>query len=178
MALSKFNADRIVGISAMIISLSSLIVFIYQTKLMREHQYQSVYPYLSVTTERFGFPNPAIILTNDGIGPAIIVSSVITYKGEKYETDLPSFLFDNYPEADSIANLVYTNIKAGQLIPAGQRLQIITIDETEDMESANLLFQVLQKLDKDDVGWDIIYRDIYDNKWALTGENEFPVKVK
>ncbi|MEL7122205.1 MAG: hypothetical protein AAFO07_22340 [Bacteroidota bacterium] len=173
----KFNTDRIVGVSAMIISLSTLIVFIYQTNLMREHQYQSVFPYLSMNNERTGFPDFAIVLTNDGIGPAFIESSVFTYKGQKHELDLIDFLYKFYPEIDSIPSLVHSNLRKGLVIPAGRRIELLRINEKENMDPFFQLVKILEELEQEDIEWDLIYRDIYGNKWLLAGDDGNPEKI-
>ena len=53
-AKKKFNADRILGISAMVISLLTLAIFIYQTDIMRVQSKLSVKPRLDFTTNQGG----------------------------------------------------------------------------------------------------------------------------
>lgn len=71
--------ELLIGIAAMIISLSTLFVFIYQTNLIRKQQYMSVYPHLSFIHMTPGSLDYRFILRNQGIGPAFI--SAINIKG-------------------------------------------------------------------------------------------------
>ncbi|MEL7162471.1 MAG: hypothetical protein AAFN92_17065, partial [Bacteroidota bacterium] len=43
-----FKRENIVSISAICVSVLTLLVFIYQTNLIRQQQFLSVYPYLSL----------------------------------------------------------------------------------------------------------------------------------
>lgn len=67
----KWNADRIVSISAMVVGVGSLFIILYQTQLMRESQRASVFPYLMVAMQS-NEQGVFFSLTNTGIGPALI----------------------------------------------------------------------------------------------------------
>jgi hypothetical protein len=69
--LDRISSNRIVSISAFLISIGTLVTFVYQTKLMREQQNAAVLPYLEMwytdTPEKF-----EINIYNKGLGPAFI----------------------------------------------------------------------------------------------------------
>ena len=44
----RFNTDRVVSLSAMIVGLGSLFIIVYQTALLREQQTASALPYLMI----------------------------------------------------------------------------------------------------------------------------------
>lgn len=71
MANSKWSTDRIVSISAILVSISTLLVIIYQTHLMGEAQRASVMPYLEISMSVRG-DRQVLRVTNTGIGPAMI----------------------------------------------------------------------------------------------------------
>ena len=79
----NFNADRIIGLSAMLISLMTLIIFLYQTNLIKKQSVLSVRPRLTFsknidkTVTVKDSTNSTTIsirltLRNNGLGPAII----------------------------------------------------------------------------------------------------------
>jgi uncharacterized membrane protein len=42
----KWNTDKIVSLSAMVVGVGSLVIILFQTRIMREQQRASVLPYL------------------------------------------------------------------------------------------------------------------------------------
>lgn len=175
MAKKFWNSDKITSISAMLISVMTLIVLVYQTNIMRDEQRLSVFPYLSINRAQTGTPNFAIVLHNNGIGPAFVESVKVMYKGKDYQMDLPNFLFKHVPEADSIDNLFHSNIYPGMLIPAGNKFNILEIDNSQ--EDSNKLLKLFGKLMKEDFDFEIIYRSIYKERWKLTGMSSMPEQL-
>ncbi|MGB5387768.1 MAG: hypothetical protein WBN20_13370, partial [Eudoraea sp.] len=45
----KWNSDKILSLSAMSISVLTLIIFIYQTNLMSKQNYLSILPYVQIS---------------------------------------------------------------------------------------------------------------------------------
>lgn len=67
----KISIDFLLGISAVFLSASALIVSIFQTTIFREQQYASVWPHLEIIASlRSGSYDYGI--ENKGVGPAII----------------------------------------------------------------------------------------------------------
>lgn len=108
-----FNADRIIGLSAMLISLMTLFIFLYQTNLLREQSRLSVRPRLAfskninklVTMNVSDSTNSTLInitlsLRNDGLGPAIIESNKVVDKNNQY--DILTFFDTVYPKLKGI----------------------------------------------------------------------------
>ena len=54
MSKKRLSSEMLIGLTAMIISLSTLIVFVYQTNLIRKQQYMSVYPHLNMMHRNSG----------------------------------------------------------------------------------------------------------------------------
>ncbi|MFF3907845.1 hypothetical protein ACFYZJ_18035 [Streptomyces sp. NPDC001848] len=76
------NADTITAICAVVIAVASLVVSVYQTHAMRQHNRHSVRPILQLHR---GWPTggrAGIRLINSGLGPAVIVESTLTVDGE------------------------------------------------------------------------------------------------
>jgi hypothetical protein len=76
------NAGTITAICAVVIAVASLVVSVYQTYAMRQHDRHSVRPVLQLHK---GWPlggKAGIRLINSGLGPAVIVGSTLTVDGE------------------------------------------------------------------------------------------------
>lgn len=76
------NAETVTAICAVVIAVASLVVSVYQTHAMRQHNRHSVRPVLQLHR---GWPpggRAGIRLINSGLGPAVIVGSTLTVDGE------------------------------------------------------------------------------------------------
>ncbi|MFF0000854.1 hypothetical protein [Streptomyces avermitilis] len=76
------NAETVTAICAVVIAVASLVVSVYQTHAMRQHNRHSVRPVLQLHR---GWPTggrAGIRLINSGLGPAVIVDSTLTVDDE------------------------------------------------------------------------------------------------
>jgi hypothetical protein len=94
----RWDTDRIVSLSAMVVGVGSLAIILYQTQLMREQQRASVLPYLMIAVQS---SNESTYLTvrNGGIGPALLDDVRVRYKGRDYVGDPYDFFVAQYPTA-------------------------------------------------------------------------------
>ncbi|GAB5553985.1 MAG: hypothetical protein Sapg2KO_35760 [Saprospiraceae bacterium] len=169
-----WSTNKIVSSSAMLVSTLTLIVFIYQTTLMRQQQQLSVMPYLSISNNGTNTPNFKVILKNDGIGPAFIESRTITYQDSVYDMDLPNFLRYNIPAYDSIRHHVYySNITPGRMIPHGEIIYLFQVDNS--LEVAKKLDSLLVNLPYD---IQITYSSIYKQRWQIKNNQPIPKRIR
>lgn len=177
---AAWSSEKIISSSAILISLMSLFALFYQTNIMREEQelqrraqLKSTMPYLMIANSNYGGPNYSIILSNKGIGPAIIDSTTIFYEDSAYQMDIPTFLYQEVPELSKINNIYHSNIIPGQLISPGESIEIFKVDNAQ--ESADQFLELLSLYNFD---YRLVYRSVYDERWALTSERFFPVKLE
>lgn len=172
----KWNADKTVSLSAILISLMTLFVSLYQTNMIRQQQRLSVLPYLSFGNYNTGGANYKLMLSNDGIGPAFIESVEISYKGKTYPYDLPVFFRDVIPkQVEQIKKFTHSNIFKGQMIPAGTKLSLLEIRNSP--EDGIKLYKLLQKLKKEKMQLKIVYRSVYEERWQLILGDAIPQKL-
>lgn len=177
MTKPKFwTSDKVLSLSAMMISLCTLGVFIYQTNLIRKQQYLSVYPYLSMFNAYSGTENYQYILVNNGIGPAMIKSVKVKYKGLTHDSDLPDFLRKHFHEnkigGDSLSTR-YSNISVGRLIPANEEISVI--EAVKDLTTAEILRKFINN---EDLEFIIEYESIYGERWRISNKYTIPVKIE
>ena len=95
------KTDRLVCISAMIISLLTLIMFTYQTYIMREQSRLQVKPKLHMRMEhsaKGGFKTFKQILVNKGLGPAVIQDCKLAYQNKDYKLSIGELAEDKFPD--------------------------------------------------------------------------------
>ncbi len=178
MAKRNWNSEKFVSIAAIFISIITLTVFIYQTRLMHEQQRLSVMPYLSISNYGTGGPNYKLMVANNGIGPAFIESVKVTYKDEVYnDMDVFLFLYSNIAATQEIQNFNHSNIYEGQMIPAGEKIAHLEIvDSAPDADK--LLTILAEMFATGDAVFEIVYASIYKEKWLLRSGDTRPTKIK
>lgn len=90
-----WNSDKIISLSAFVISIATLLALMYQIRLsgeqnelVRKQQYASVLPYLAI---QVGTNNGSelfrLTLKNNGVGPAFIDEIRVVYNSQTYVGD-------------------------------------------------------------------------------------------
>lgn len=173
MAKTKFwTSEKLLSMTAILISLCTLGVFVYQTNLVRKQQYMSVFPYLSMGNYHTGSPNYMYVLENSGIGPALIKDVRVKYKGQTFYGDLPMYLRTKRPELDSL-EFGYSNLAEGRLLPAEE--QVNMIETMNNQAHADKLSEIIND---DELEVIIEYESIYGERWRLSDATGIPIKIK
>lgn len=179
---SNWNADKIVSISAISISFITLMIFIYQTNLMRKQNYLSILPYLVVSTsdDPKGYTYE-LNLKNLGVGPAIIESVKISYQGKAY--DLADYnyamhqcLADIDPRLDSLEDFSFSTLNQGLAIPANETYNIISVKESQ--KDYKIIIQSLEHLLSQGLDYEIIFRSIQNERWKLHNNTYGPIEMR
>lgn len=169
MGKSKFKTDRIIGLSAMSISLMTLIIFIYQTNLIREQNILSVTPRMSFNEWEAQNDSSLLLrfeMRNKGLGPAIVDSVAILYEGERYRADYRSFFRSNTPEMYKYVKIINTvYISAGESLPAGETLQMFTAAVSR--QDRDKLIEAKSKGALRTFDVEVYYSSIYGQQWKI-----------
>jgi hypothetical protein len=160
--VKSFNFDRVVGISALLISLSTVILLIYEVRLARRSQYAAVMPYVQLRNVETNTPSYKIVLFNDGLGPAFISSIRVIERGKTYEGDLQNFLETGDLKSAPL-QYVYSNISSGRLIPAGAELPLISA--TGDLANSLRISNIFSN---DSLEIVIEYKSVFDERWVMS----------
>jgi hypothetical protein len=171
---SFWNADKIVSLSAILISLATMTIYLYQTHLIIKQQHASVMPYLMVGQSSMNDNHVKINLINNGLGPAFVEKLNVYYQGKKYENcDLPVFFYYHNSQKDTI-QFGYSNLAVGQLIPANKEIEMMFINSNEK-EATKLKKYFWDK--SQTVELEIFYSSIYGDKWRIRGIATRPEKI-
>jgi len=126
------ETDRLLGVSAMIISVLTLIIFIYQTSIINQQSKLSVKPQLSfilIQAENDSIMSFEQIVKNKGLGPAIIKNTSIYYDKKTYSIDFENFVFEKFPEVEKYVELKKnTNIIEGGIISSNESITVYKIE--------------------------------------------------
>ena len=169
-----WNADKIVSFSAILISLATMAIYLYQTHLIQKQQHASVMPYLRMEYAYYegGFD---FRVSNEGLGPAFIEEVNTYYKGKKYSnTDISGFYLNTYSKIDTTINSMnLTGIGKPMLMPAGKTLDLFW--RHNDTKMAPKLYKLFSSKD---LVLEIKYSSIYENKWVVKGVSSKPTKIE
>lgn len=158
--MKKLNlkTESSLAILALLISVSTLIVYVYQSNIMKEQQRISVWPYIEWMPS-WNADNFFIEVNNKGIGPAIV---------RKVEISLNGKYFKNFNEVvSSIPGLKnkefsYSTIN-NRVIAANESIRALSIN---DPESISLLTEFLKN---NDFKFEIYYSSVYGDGWKSLG---------
>ncbi len=169
----KITTDRIIGLSAMVISVLTLIIFIYQTTLMREQSRLSVLPRLVIQTDETPvdtFFQWSFFINNKGIGPAIIEELSIEKGGKIYPLRFVDFFEKLYPDYEEYGEFIQSfNLFVGSTISQQESVKLCTfqvaINKLDDF-----LAYISYNPEQDDVlpfNLEIVYSSIYQERWKI-----------
>ena len=154
-----FSTETIIAIAATVTSVCALIVAVYQTKLSREQQLNSVWPYLITYRSTDESQRSSLMIANYGIGPAIIDSVRVVYNPNHYSspTQVISEISKKLNRGSLGISWSHTELRRGFVVPPGQVLTWIMVNDSSD----NLIFT--QELPQ--IKSYIYYHSIYGERW-------------
>ncbi len=167
------NTEKIIGLSAMFISLLTLIIFLYQTRIISKQARLSVTPRISFTAGVAHLDSTVVFrigVKNNGLGPAIIDSTAILSKNKYLPLNFNKFTKTYYPQSDSIisssTSIYFT--KGATLLPNNE----VVLIEAEVPKEKTPSFYKMYGLKEGDTNFpfDIIiyYSSIYEEKWKVS----------
>lgn len=173
MAKKFWTSEKILSVSAILISLGTFFSIVYQNQLLRKQQSASVLPYLEIWNSQ-NVGRYQLILMNNGIGPAFVRDVRVVYQDSTYQNDPYGFFASVIKPMDStLKNVYYSNIIPGRLIPAGERVEMIGVENSE--ESARTLASFFASGEK--VRVEIEFESVYGERWIAAGMSQEPKRI-
>jgi hypothetical protein len=78
----KIRSEWVVAFSAVLVSILTLFVYMYQARIMMEQQHASVWPYLEWTITNSAGTELYLSVSNKGTGPAIVKNTELKLDGK------------------------------------------------------------------------------------------------
>lgn len=180
MTNQKSNLDRFISYSAFFMSLLTLLIFFYQTHLMREESHLSVRPRIGISTmeiqkgDSFHFE---FRITNKGLGPAILDSMVIIHEQQRNNLGFAAFFKRFFPKLGEFGELqTVTNVARGNALGANDHITLFRIIVPKE-KLPNFLDYVGYNGEKSaPFEFEVTYSSIYHEQWRINSisEDEYP----
>ena len=171
MSKKKFwNAEKLMSITAVVISLGTLFTILFQTNLMQKQQYASVLPYLEVWNAGSS-DTYELILVNNGIGPAFIEDVKVIWNDEIVQGDPHNFYSEYILNKDTIYGVLHSNVGKGRVVPAGKTVKML-----QTKGSVKNAQKLRRWFGGDEAIVEIEYSSVYEEKW-VTGMGMKPTKI-
>lgn len=178
----KVDTDRILSITAILVAAGSLIAVSYQAYLMRQAQHASVLPYLYVGLQS-NEQGVHLMLSNTGIGPALVNEVRVHYQGQDFVEDPYDFYLTQHPGAGKRVDV--DRVAPGRLIPAGASVAMVGAKP-----DADTLKDMLHLFDLADVpdSWyanadtsrkgkaiiEVTFSSVYGERWRIRSDRAVP----
>lgn len=178
----NWDSEKALSLSAMFISFITLMIFIYQTNLMRRQNYISILPYLQISTSNNAEHHVyELNLKNHGVGPAIIEKVTMQIQGQSYdladyENDVLTFLQAVAPKLDSISNYSNSTLNRGIAIPANTTYNVFRVYDSE--QDYLLVRQTLDSLLAVGLDFELRFKSIQDEHWVIRPDSDGPLRVE
>ena len=157
----KSHTEYIVAATALFVSLSTLGVYIYQAKVMKEQQHVSVWPYVEWSTGNVA--DFHIRVVNKGVGPAIIRKVEMRLDGQLMASNRALLTAVLGPEW-TMPSLINSSLHDRVLSPGEQITPILIGDVT-----AGRAFE--EKLRAHRFEYRITYCSVYGDCWVSDGSS-------
>lgn len=188
----KFNADKILGLSAILISVMTLFILLYQTNIIKQQSRLSVRPRLTfskgigineslVLKENDSTTSTLIKITlkvrNNGLGPAIIDSNVVINDMQSY--NILDFFDEAYPRLKELGVFTQiTELKVGEAIPESETVELFTYQYNVINEQQIFEYLGVESYYELPFRIRIEYSSIYEERWMVESDKKgHPVKI-
>lgn len=152
------SSSSLLSVMAILVSLGSMFVYVYQARIMQEQQKASSWPYIEALPSR-GPQGLSLIVTNKGTGPAIVKNVILRLGDEEFKS-LDS-LFKAVTDS-SFADFGYSTVNRRVIAP-GEMIEAFMIT---DEEIGNRISKVLSTRGFE---YEICYCSIYKDCWTSKG---------
>lgn len=172
----KWNSDKMIGLSAMLISLLTFVIFLYQTSIIRKQSRLSVTPRFTLEEEvnigedsTFTFRT---VLANKGVGPGIVESVKILYNGKVFDGNFYGFITDEISKRKGSEKVVQTGgVGKAAVLQSNESYVLYKIKGAQSK-----MGEILKHYRTGDgqvvYNVEVIYSSMYEEKWRIR-QNDF-----
>jgi hypothetical protein len=180
----SFLNQNAISIMAAIVSACALAVSFYQTSIMREQQYASVRPIVTMgnsmmTNDEDSTGYSKIMIWNRGIGPALIKYVDMEYKGQHYsEFEFQKIVNRMLNRPDSLAISCMTSNATAAAVSANEEITMFEINDKKLCFQFNQAYFQAKK--NNEFNATVYYTDVYDRyfKISMDGQKVLPSSKK
>ena len=162
--INRINTELVIAIAALVISLFTVCIYVYQANIMAKQHKDSVWPHIYYGKSLNEIEGFNIKIMNKGIGPAIIKSLEIKSDDLSYQSWSELLA---YHELDSLYR--YCSSISGTVLLPGEEMAIFGIPNY--IEGRKLWNTV------GNLNIDIDYCSIHDDCWRTNGPDTFEIEL-
>lgn len=157
--------EMLVGISAILLSVCGLVVSIYETSLIREDQYASVWPYMEVGPS-FRGEGLRIMIQNTGVGPAKIRSAAVIDDGE-VKKNWGELIQDVVGEGKDVP--FSQSLINRRVIPKASEQEVVfSLDKGSGDIDEQMIFKLEKRIMEGRLDVVLCYCSVYDECWRAS----------
>jgi hypothetical protein len=148
--------ETFIALAALVVSVSAVVVGIYEASLQRAHDRAEVWPHVEVGTVT-DLTDATIYLENTGVGPGIIESIVFTLDGKpraSWQDLVQGWLEKNAPTQYSHFTLLDHSLRAGE--------KVVVLDLPLKLLPTGFWDYIHR------VGVIVCYRSVFDDHWTMS----------
>lgn len=164
------SPQMLVSLSAVLLSLCGLFVSLYETSIMREEQYASVWPHVEIGPSlNRNDHSLAFHIQSTGVGPAKIKAASIEYKGETINNWRE--LIDRFTEIENYFTGSINLLNGSVLPPRSNKESIYEFDADTSEVQKELFYKIRNQVLEGNLNINICYCSVYDQCWTADMQN-------
>jgi hypothetical protein len=164
---TRFKSEFIVALAAIVVSVMTLFVYIYQARIMMDQQHTSVWPYVAWNFSFFDEGKTQelyISVVNKGVGPALVKDVQLTLDGTPYfPTKYDELLKELFGQTrrDSLW-IIYENVSNIVMAP-GDEVKLFYVKSWQGAQIPEVEWQRFKA--------SLCYCSVYDDCWTTDGKD-------
>ena len=179
--------DIVLGVSAILISVISLVVAIHHGQIMDKMVQADTWPYLDFVASNLddaGHDRVSLTVLNSGVGPAKIETLEVFWNGKPYgsSTELLEACCGfgsaaGLPESrgpSEVAHRLHSSYAAGKVLRAGDTVQMISYVFTTSEDAVYKRFGAA----REKITYRVCYCSVFNDCWLSDGHDLDPPHVK
>lgn len=158
------KSEMIVALAAIVVSIMTLSVYIFQARIMMDQQHTSVWPYVEWTTTYISEVDQEfyIAVVNKGVGPALVKDTRLYLDGKLYPyNEYKNFLEDLLGKGKPDSLWVIYSGADNRVMAPGEEVKILHVKSWQGTR--------IPIVDFDRIKYTVCYCSIYDDCWTNDG---------
>ena len=155
-----WGPEWLIALSAVLVSVATMGVYIYQAKIMQAQQLASVWPYIEWTTT-FSYDNGVYLsVVNKGVGPARVNETHLFLDGKEIADDRELLRILTNGKSDSLS--IFGSVVNYRVLAPGEEVRLFHM--TGKGININKMIESFKR-----VQYTVCYCSIYDECWTSQG---------
>lgn len=166
-----FTTQNLVSFTAVVVSLCSLVLTIFQMHSDRESKYASVLPYVNCgvwegnINKKDSTASFKMVITNEGIGPAFLRDIRLISRGEVFGPNDFHDAFEHFTGQNLKNQYVFSSIQPNRLLPSNQKIEWFI--PTDSNSAYKILKHMWTEEGQHNFIIQICFADVYGNCWTF-----------